>query len=463
MFRDRLFPALALISGAVLGCSSESPAAPSERPVYYRTVATGNPVNSLSAIVDVDAARFDSARVRYWVPGSAVHETPAAEIGPDSTVRMAVLGLAASSAYQLETVLYSGAKAFPVDTIEFLSGPRPAWIPQIGALGTDTTPGLLAISLPDGGVIVDNSGTVVWYAEMAAGTLNSFQPHANGTYTILRADDLTRFHVLNLLGEEIGTLTCNGRRTRFHDVMIRRGGDAWLLCDEERTMDLSGMGGMANATVTGTVIQHLSATGDLLFEWSALDHFEITDLPEQDRDGSNVNFTHGNGIELDSDGDIIASFRSLSEITKIDGQTGEVLWRFGGLANEFTILNDAKGSFQRQHGIRVAGPSQIQFLDNGLTQPSRLVRYLIDAQDRTALLVMDFVDAPTTFSLVGGSTAYYPNGHGLVSFGQDGRVVEVDAAGNRAWELTGVDGRYVFRAERIRSLYDPTPLVRGTP
>ena len=451
---------LALAGAAA--CSSDHPTAP-VGPTYYRSSVAANPVNNLSAIVTVDAARFDSASLRFWIAGTDPKASPALPIGADSTVQLAALGLIPSSEYQIETILYAGAKAFPVDTLAFISGPRPAWIPQIGATGTDTTAGLLAISLPDGGVIVDNSGQVVWYAEMPAGTLNSFQPHANGTYTLLRADDLTRFHVLNTLGQEIGTLTCLGYRTRFHDIIIRPGGDYWILCDDTRPMDLSSLGGQADATVTATVIQHISASGDLLFEWNAFDHFEITELPVSDRDGANVNFTHGNGIELDRDGNLIASFRSLSEITKIDSKTGEILWRFGGLANQFTIVNDPKGSFQRQHGIRVAGPSTIQFLDNGLTAPSRLVRYLLDPVDHTALLVLAFEDAPDTFTLVGGSSAYYPNGHGLVSYGQDGRVVEVNAAGNRAWELTGIDGRYVFRAERIRSLYDPVPLARAVP
>ena len=34
-----------------------------------------------------------------------------------------------------------------------------------------------------------------------------------------------------------------------------------------------------------------------------------------------------------------------------------------------------------------------------------------------------------------------------------GRVVEVDEVGNRAWELTGIDSAYVFRVQRISSLY----------
>jgi len=205
--------------------------------------------------------------------------------------------------------------------------------------------------------------------------------------------------------------------------------------------------------VMGTVLQHLSAEGALLWEWNAFDHFEITDLPAADRTGPNVNFTHGNGLGFDDDGNLILGFRSLSEVTKVNRTTGEVMWRLGGLQNEFTFLNDPKGTFEHQHGVRLAGPGQIQLLDNGLAMPSRLARYLINPTTLTVLMEWQFVDAPDTWTLVGGSTQYHPDGHATVSFGRAGRVIEVDQAGNRVWELTGLDGMYVFRAQRLGSLY----------
>jgi hypothetical protein len=303
-------------------------------------------------------------------------------------------------------------------------------------------------------VIVDNSGKVAWYHYSPNGVLNSFQAHPNGSYTLLGTGATeTQFHVLNVLGEEAGTLQCVGRPTRFHEVLISEGGDAWILCDENRIMDLSALGGNPAAVVTGTVLQHLSAEGALLWEWNAFDHFDITDIPASERSGPNVNFTHGNGIGFDDDGNLILGFRSLSEVTKVNRTTGDVMWRLGGLRNEFTFLNDPKGTFEHQHGVRPAGPGQIQLLDNGLATPSRLVRYLVNPTTHTVLMEWLFVDAPSTWTLVGGSTQYHVDGHATVSFGRAGRVIEVDQTGNRAWELTGLDGMYVFRVQRLGSLY----------
>ncbi len=451
--------ALLLPVAMLAAACSDDPVAPAV-PAFLGSTISAVPENNLAALVAVKAGGYDSVRVRYWISGEEARETPAFSFPPDSIARVPVLGLVATSAYQVETVLYLENESIAADTAAFSSGPVPEWIPAIDAIGSDTTAGYLAISLPDGGVIVDNTGRVVWYAYLPAGVLNSFQVHANGTYTL--RDTPGTIHVLNVLGQRIGTLECVGYTARFHDIMILRDGSAWIMCDDHRTMDLSSLGGSAAADVSATVIQHLSATGQVLFQWNAFDHFDITDLPAADRSGPAVNFTHGNALELDTDGNLLASFRSLSEVTKINATTGAVMWRLGGLANEFTFINDPKGGFERQHGVRLAGPGQIQLLDNGVEAPSRLARYLINPVQKTALLVMSFVDAPTTFTSVGGSTDYYPSGHAVVSFGRAGRVVEVDAAGNRAWELGGLDGTYVFRAERLGDLYAPVTLSRAS-
>jgi len=367
-----------------------------------------------------------------------------------------VLGLDTATAYTFQVGLVrSGSADTLVDSLPFASGSLPAWIPAIGTIGTSGEAGYLALSLPDGVVMADNAGKVVWYLQTPNSVLHSFQAHPAGVYTLSgnTAAAETQFLVLNPLGEQIGTLQCVDRPTRFHEVLVSEGGDSWLLCDEDRTLDLSGEGGEPAAVVTGTVVQHLSPAGTLLWEWNSFDHFAITDLPAADRGGPAVNFTHGNGLGFDTDGNLLLGFRSLSEVTKVDRSSGAVIWRLGGLRNEFTILNDPKGVFERQHGVRAAGTGGVQLLDNGLAAPSRLVRYQLDTGAMTATMTWQFIDAPTTWTSVGGSTQYHPDGHATVSFGQAGRVIEVDGSGTPVWELTGLDGVYVFRAQRLGSLY----------
>jgi hypothetical protein len=446
-----------VLAVVAVACGDDDPSGP-PAPVFTSLSAEPVPDNGLASRAVVRANGFDSMRVRALLPGGdEAVVTPAVVFEGDSVARVDVLGLHLETAYRIVADLWDGTTLETApDTADFATGARPAWIPAMTAVGTDTIPGLVLLSLPDGAAIVDNQAELVWYRPFATNQLTSFTAHADGSYT-LAATLGTGGEILSLdgAGREVGRIACvNGRPTRFHDVLVVADGTRWLLCDETRVMDLSGLGGNAAAQVLGTVVQEVSPSGTLLFEWNSFDHFAITDLPAADRMGLNVNFTHGNGVALDSDGNLLLSFRSLSEVTSVDPETGDVLWRFGGLANQFTIQNDPKGLFERQHGVRPAGPSHLQMLDNGLAAPSRMVRYLVNPTTLTATMVWQFIDAPTTFTFVGGSTQALPlEDRALVSFGQAGRVVEVDAAGNRAWELQGTEGMYVFRAQRIAGLY----------
>jgi len=445
---------LVAVAALPLGCGSDANQGP-PAPRYRGAVASANPHNSISAAVTVMATGYDSALVRYWAAATAPRRTPSHAFGLDSVIDIAVLGLDTATDYTLEIDLIGGGgPPVAVDSQPFHSGSLPGWIPPAVPQGSDTTPGYLVLSYPDGPVVIDNAGTVRWYLASPDPTLNSFQAHPNGRYTLFGSTDSPReYRVLDELGNDVGALVCIGYPTRFHDLRVMPGGDYWIMCDETRIMDLTALGGLDSVSTTWTVLQHIAADGTLLFEWLSADHIDISEVPASERMGQAVNATHGNGIAIDLDGHPLLSLRTLHQVIKIDAATGAMMWRLGGPGNQFTFVNDTKGTFERQHGLRIAGPGQIQLLDNGLVAPSRFVRYLVNPVAMTALAVIDFRDSPTTLTPVGGSTDYYANGHGLVSFGRAGRVVETDPAGNRAWELTGIDNVYVFRAQRIPSLY----------
>lgn len=455
--------ALGAIGLIVAACTSDEMTGPRPPgPHFINDSVFANPINTISAVVKVRAAKFDSAFVRYWKTGGPVGQTPAYAFGTDSVARVPVLGLDTASAYSLEvTIVRDGNVQKVVDTAQFTSGSLPAWIPLAGVTGTDTTPGYLAISYPGGPVIIDNTGKVVWYLQSNNGVLNTFQAQGHGTYTLMglvAPPGDPQYLVLNELGEQVDSLKClGGYYTRFHEVRITAQGDKWLVCDQTRTMDLSAIGGFANAQVTSNLIQHLDANNQLLFQWDCLDHMQITDLDSLDRSGPAVNFCHVTAFDFDYDGNILMSFRALDEVTKVDAATGAIIWRFGGSQSQFTILNDPQGQFKREHGMRRGGPNEIQVLDNSLGPPSRFVRYLLNPVNHTALMTMEVIDG-TTWSVVGGTTQYYPeNAHSIVTFGRTGRVIEVDPVGNPVWQLTGVDGTYIFRVQRIKSLYTAGP------
>jgi len=451
------------------GCGGDDPAGPGngdpagpgngdpEEPLFHSAVVSKSPANEIGAEVHVLASGYDSARVRAWREGEAPELTPFVAFAVDTTLEMAVLGLYADSDYSLEVILVADGVQETVDTLAFATGSLPDWLPAVVPVGTDPAPGFVTLSVPGGPVIIDNTGRVVWYLTAPDPVLSNFQAHPDGSYTLLGRDtDVQEFRVLDELGRETGRLGCVGRdETRFHEVRVAPGGDYWIMCHDRRIADLTDLGGMEEVALDWTVVQHVSASGFLLWEWNSADHFSHSDIdPEIIAGASAINVTHGNAIAFDTDGNLLVSFRELFEITKIEAETGEVIWRFGGgQANQFTFVGDPKGSFERQHGLRVVAPAVIQLLDNSRQAPSRLVRYRIDEAEMTAELLFQFIDAEDTHTPVGGSTDVLEGGGALVSFGRAGRVAESSSTGERVWELTGIDGLYVFRAQRIPSLY----------
>jgi len=443
---------MAVVAGLAGACSDST--GPDINRRYFGAVINEGPVNVLSAEVEVRATGYDSVVLRYQAPGEDARLTPSYAFGPDSVARPALLGLTESTFYSVEVLLVGPGETI-AETLQTSAGALPSWIPDVTPVGTDTTPGYLILSLPDGPVIIDNRGQVVWYRYDPDITLVNFQAHPSGVYTTFGLTNEVRAHrVLDELGRETGQIECVGYEIRPHEIRIQADGTIWALCDDKRDQDLSEYGGSPNARVLWTVVQKLSPVGTLEWEWHTADHFEVTDGAMGINPGViDLNLTHGNSIEFDTDGNLLVSFRNLNEVTKIDAQSGDIIWRMGGKNNEFTFPGDPKGEFQRQHGLRIAGPGVIQLLDDSDQPPSRFLRYEVGENERTASLLWEYIDGPDIHTLVGGNTQVYADGGGLVSIGREGRVVEVDASGQKRWELTGIDDAYVFRAERIPSLY----------
>ena len=421
-----------------------------------------NEHNVLSAIVSVRARHADHITVRYRLfdaAEAAASETPAVPI-TDETAAIPVLGLLPESRYVMRPLVSGAGGTVTGDALELTTGALPSDLPSYVASGLDPSPGYVLFAAGKYAVVIDNAGRVVWYRYFPNGAGLNFMAQPTGRY-VLRppAPDpaaVAPWVELDPLGNVTRTLSCAlGLRPRLHDILLEEDGNYWILCDETRSMDLTAFGGVPDAGVTGTVVQHVDADGALLFHWSPFDHFEITDLDPAALTGATVNWTHGNAIDIDRDGNLIVSFRSLDEITKIDGRTGAVIWRMGGRRNEFTFLDTPTPAFAHQHGARAYAPGALLLLDNlGDPAESRAEHYVVDDASHTARLAQSYGSTPAVVTQLGGSVQDLGGGRTLVSFGTAGRVEEYDAAGRVMWRIEGNPG-YVFRAERILSLYTP--------
>lgn len=302
-------------------------------------------------------------------------------------------------------------------------------------------------------VILDNEGEPVFYKRMTAlGTVYDFKKQPDGRLTFY---DNTRkgFIILDESYQEVGSFFAgNGYTADVHDLQILPNGNALLMIYDPQPVDMSKIvpNGNPNATVVGLVIQELDPSNNVVFEWRSWDHFEITDtsvalaVPR-------VDYVHGNAVELDHDGNLLLSSRNLCEVTKINRQTGEVIWRMGGKKNEFTFLND--DGFFFQHDIRRQANGNITLFDNRAEQLpvfSRAIEYKIDEVQKTVELVWSHSNSPTTYSRVMGNAQRLPNGNTLIGWGSGyPTLTEVTPDGGFAFELALSKPYLTYRAFRF--------------
>jgi hypothetical protein len=430
-------------------------------PEVVQSAVTRNANNALSAFVSVQVRSADSVAVRFGRSEESLESQTPTTLWTQDTLLLPVFGLHPESDYALHVLAFNRCGIAAGERLAFRTEALPAGLPGYFAGGSDPSPGYVAFAAANYGLVIDNAGRVVWYHFFPDGVGLSFQPQPNGRYVARpnpSAGEAARWVEVDALGNITRMLGCaRGLHARLHDLIAVADGSYWVLCDEVRTVDLSAVGYSSSARVQGTVVQHVSATGHLLFEWSPFDHFEVDlrILEPADLSGASINWTHGNALDLDGDGNLLVSFRNLNEITKIDPRSGAVLWRMGGARNEFDFENAGAPPFARQHGVRAISEGSILLLDNlGESGASRAERFEIDEAAGTVRLSDWYTSSAGAVAQLGGSVQGLSGGHTLVSFGNGASVEEYDSAGNVVWRILGNPG-YVFRAQRIRSLYKP--------
>jgi hypothetical protein len=459
----RPYESLAIAAGTALAaCLNEPSGTGATPPLIDAATVAANPTNVMSAVVSVRVRNADSLAVTFHVAGAAGNDSATPSVpAVAGAADIPILGLLPARAYVLRVVAHGRGTTATGDSLALTTDPLPSDLPSYTAAGSDPSPGYVVFAAGKYGLVIDNTGRVVWYhAFLPNGPGLNFEAEPTGRYyarpSTPTTGDLEPWVEVDPLGNVTRSFGCvGGLQPRFHDLIAELDGAYWIMCDDTRTMDLSTLGGVAAAQVTGTVIQHVSAAGDLQFQWSPFDHFEITDLDSASRTGANVNWTHGNSLDRDAEGNLVVSFRSLSEITKIDARTGAVLWRMGGRKNQFTFEDAPTPAFSFQHGVRLTGPGHLLLLDNmGDPTGSWAERYVYDEATHTARMTGSYGSEPPVTASLGGSTQNLPGGRVLVSYGPAGRVEEYDATGQVVWRIEGNPG-YVFRAQRIVSLYHP--------
>ncbi len=308
-----------------------------------------------------------------------------------------------------------------------------------------------------GAVIVDNDGDPVWENPLAGKVTTNFRVQSYRGSPVL-----TWWEGVIELGHGVGEYViadssyrtirrvqaANGLRGDLHEFVITPRDTALLTSYVVKKADLSAVGGPRNGTIQDAIFQEIDlADGKVLLEWHSLNHvpLEQSYAPV----GADWDFFHINSVDLDGDGNLLVSSRSMHTIYKLDS-AGTILWRLGGKASDFSM--GPGSSFAWQHDARRQPDGTLSVFDNGATPAvERLSRGLIlevDEQAMTATLLRQYTHRRI---LAGsqGSVQLLPNGNVFLGWGEVPRVSEFHHSGQLVFDaLLGKDYQS-YRAFRL--------------
>jgi hypothetical protein len=242
----------------------------------------------------------------------------------------------------------------------------------------------------------------------------------------------------------------------FHSFKILPNGNFLLIATDMRRIDMSRYfeNGNKEALVTGFVIQEIDKNSrSAVFMWNTFDHFSILDAADSiDILQANPVPFHCNSVIKDSQGNYLASFRNMDEITKIRGSDGAIIWRMGGSKcknNQFKFVNDTINGFfgfSHTHDISINSNGRLLVFDNGNLKPteySRVVEYSINESNKTVTKTWEYDAGREIYSGYMGSVQELPNGDMFIGWGgSDGGthgklLSEITRSGEVLFEMRG--------------------------
>lgn len=246
-----------------------------------------------------------------------------------------------------------------------------------------------------------------------------------------------------------------------HDMQWLANGHLLFFCGDPEPvgMDTVVAGGDPDAIVLGLVVFELDENRDPVFEWRSWDHFQITDgsvSPASTLTGPYVDYVHCNSVDLTPDSAIVISSRHMNEVTKIDRETGDIVWRMGlnAVNNQFSFPNDTRG-FSHQHDARVLPNGHLTLFDNGnflVPAYSRALEFEIDDTNHVATVVWEYRHVPDVVSGFMGNVQRHADGSTTIGWGGNfsgPKATDVAADGSVTAEITMSNEQVNYRTFRF--------------
>ena len=339
----------------------------------------------------------------------------------------------------------------PAEVQHYLSAPtlRPSTVKITTPAQPGATPGDLFLAPyqgqgTPGPMITNQSGNLVWFHPLPAGeSSTNFRPQQYDGQTVLtwwqgRVLELGfgqgEDEIYNTSYQPLAVVRAgNGYRADLHEFLITPQGTAWIDAFDPVRMNLTKIGGLADAYVNDSVVQEIDIkTGLVMWEWHAFGHIPLSDSYSPVPRTNNWDYVHINSIDPGTSDNLLLSSRGTWTIYNVDLHSGAIIWRIGGKQSSFKL--GAGVRFYWQHDAAWEPGGLISVFDNGSSPPEeRQSRGLLLAPDlatHTVTLVKAYTN-PTKTLLASsqGDLLNLGDGDWLMGYGGLPNFTEYNSAG----------------------------------
>ena len=323
--------------------------------------------------------------------------------------------------------------------------------------------------------ILNNNSFPVYYKKIpykSAINFKSFETPSGRRYSYT-PNDLKRTIIMNENFEEINQIDVFQTNSTYnysienHDF-IYLNDNHYIVPGQyvRENVDMTSYGGGNSVKLIEFVFQEI-VNNQVIFEWKTEDHPELLNATDplyysQYATNSKVDYFHFNSLTIDpNDQNFILSARHTNQIYKINRMTGEIMWRFGGISDDFNLFgNDI---ISHPHHATVLSNGNLLLFDNGVTktpQITRIVEFDLDEINLTANLTNEYYENGR-YSDIMGSVQKLNNNSYFIGWGGNtssqinaykSDITEVDNNGSIQLDIsfTNNPGRFTYSYRALK-------------
>ncbi|MBN2411701.1 aryl-sulfate sulfotransferase [candidate division KSB1 bacterium] len=418
--------------------------------------ARPNENNSISQYIDWETDIETGSMVVYGLTTEYDSRVELAELKKRHTVLL--LGLLPDTLYYFKCAAVINGREVFSNSCTFRTGSLPDDLPTINITESDSLlyqnginmnyvfPYILAF---------DMRGRYVWYYKIP-GTYKAYDPIKklpNGNLIIgidYSQIDEGRIIEMNMGGQIVSDIKTTGYH---HDFYVLP--DGHIAYIKAVVRDVNG------TNFVGDEITEIDPSGQIIWNWSSFDYLDTNEFDPVSLESfyygdKGKDWTHANELIFDgSDQSYIFSIRHLNKIIKIDRQTRQILWEFGGIHSDFQLPEEDK--FYHQHAPELKNDTILLF-DNGNHRPgvefSRVIEYQFDWNGQSVLPVWEFrLSGENFFTPNAGDVDRLENGNILIATSKN-YLIEVSPTREIVWNVFFENTRArIHRVLRLESLY----------